>query len=352
MKAGILTLHQADNFGAVLQGYALQQTLLRLGLKNELIDLEIPASDEKEEDGLSGAAAVLKKRIRAESGKRKELFDRFRREYLISTGPVSGQELLLREKEYGIFIAGSDQVWNLRVVGADACFFLPFTDPQKRVSYAASFGSEDLPENAVNWCAARLKDFTFLSVREASGQELVKKLTGRGATLSLDPVFLPEPGGLRNLISPRGSDPYYFVYMLDFNEGLLEHAERKSRETGIPLKIVTAAFVPRFGFDAYSNAGVTDWLSLLAESEGVFTDSFHGTAFSLIFGKPFSVSGPAGKISGRSGRITELLERAGMASAYDSLSLKDSGSAASRLLPYREASLSYLKEVAGYAKNL
>ncbi len=354
MKAGILTLHQADNYGAVLQAYALQQTLLRLGLENELINTDFFDNMNTRDNTVSKTAAVLAKRAAEAEAGRKMLFDEFRNAHLRCSEKMTKQDLIRNEKDYAVFITGSDQVWNLRVKGADACYFLPFTAPEKRISYAASFGSEDIPESAAKWCAEQLKDFAKLSVRETSAIDLIRYLTKQEAVLSLDPVFLLEKQAWEALIPDKDDSPYCFLYMTDYNDELVTRAKTICEETGLELKVSTATIMPRFGFDAFSDTGVARWLGLIAGAEGVFTNSFHGTAFSLIFEKPLMVSGLGGKLSSRSGRIEELLRIAGFMEAYKSTVLCRplAGQVRQRLMPYINGSLDYLKKVTAYAKSL
>lgn len=386
MKAGILTLHQADNYGAVLQAYALQQTLLDLGLDNEILTTDFPDPSPVADRPAAGAAAVLMKRVEEENRRRREGFAQFRSRYLKCSEEYKKTELSRADEAYDLFITGSDQVWNMNVLGADACYFLPFTAPEKRFSYAASFGGEKVPENMTAWCAEQLAGFARISTREAEGQEYVKELTGRDADVCLDPVFLPGKEGWQKLLDQEDparllelteGRPYYVLYMLFQDEALMADALQTASEQGAALKVISASFLPRFGFDAWSRIGVTDWLMLFANAEGVFTNSFHGTAFALMFGKPLSVTGPKGRFSKKSGRIRELLRRAGMEAAYDGRltnapeaaedgKLQNASEAGKngkllngsetavmkRLEPEREASLCYLREVISYAETL
>ena len=354
MRAGILTLYQADNYGAVLQAFALQKTLDGLGLHGDLLatdffDRALRAS----ESPLSGPAAVLEKRMKQEEAKRKALFDSFRGAYLRCSKPWAKEDLPDANSVYTVFITGSDQVWNLAVLGADESYFLPFADPQKRVSYAASFGPASLREEVVPWCRKQLRDFALLSVRETAGKDLVKSLTGRDAAVCLDPVFLLDASEWETLALKEERAPYYLLYMMQYDEELEKRAALAARKAGADLVVVTASFLPRFGFDAWSGIGVREWLGLLLSAEGVFTNSFHGTAFSLLFEKPLLVSRLRGNLEKSSRRIDELLALSGAEAAQEGeLFFPSKGEIFRELSPAREASLAYLEEIVRYAKDL
>ncbi len=353
MKAGILTLHQADNYGAVLQAYALQQTLFDLGLDNEILTTDFPESSEDTGENLSGAAAVLAKRVREKRAERSGLFEQFRKEYLVCSKEYKKTDMARSEPVYDIFITGSDQVWNMSVLGANACYFLPFAEPGKRISYAASFGGEELPREMRAWCAEILGDFKYISVREEQAKEYICKLTGKEAVLCVDPVFLIDSAGWKKLTRNAKGKAYYLLYMLVYDEALSEQAKRTADKAGADLKVITGSFMPRFGFEAYSGISVTDWLGAFADCEAVFTNSFHGTAFALIFGKPLLAAGLKGHLNRRSGRIKELLLRAGMEDAYERTLYKaPEGAAMERLKVYTEASMNYLKKVTEYAGSI
>ncbi|MGX8702855.1 MAG: polysaccharide pyruvyl transferase family protein, partial [bacterium] len=117
MKAGILTFHLADNYGAVLQAYALRQVLLKFGVASEILTTDFSNGSYEERNCFSGAAAVLKKRILSENEKRHRLFEEFREGYLRCSPKYEDRELEKANPLYDFFIAGSDQVWNLRIPG-------------------------------------------------------------------------------------------------------------------------------------------------------------------------------------------------------------------------------------------
>lgn len=309
MKAGILTFHQADNYGAVLQAYALQTTLSRLGVESEFVAFD---GDGQRPGAPPAQSPPFAKKLWAEQGKRAALFDRFRKTRLVCAESISKERAGELDGQYDVFIAGSDQVWNFQVPGADGRYFLPFAAPGKRVSYAASFGMDVIPEDRRDWYAQRLNGFRTISVREKRGQELVRELTGRDCAVCLDPVLLLSREDWQELAPPAGGVPYVFLHMVQFDKALLERAKAFAAKQGLELRIATAGYVPQCGFPAWSETGVEQWVGLIQNAAYVFTNSFHAVAFSLLFGSPVSAAPLQEKLSGRNGRVAELLECAGM----------------------------------------
>ena len=344
MKAGILTFHEADNYGAVLQAWALQQTLKKLGAESEFLSVKTPPAPVQTLP--AGPAALFLRRVQAEGEKRAALFRQFRESRMVCSKAYEKEALSEAAGDYDLFLAGSDQIWNFRIPGADERYFLPFAPREKRFSYAASFGSEDLPEKAKEWCAGQLERFARISVREESGRRIVKELTGRDAAVSLDPTLLLEPEDWKDLFPETEREPYMLLFLLKYDESLAARAKQAAEEAGVALKTVTAAFMPQCGFSAWSSVGVGDWVGLVAGASGVFTNSFHGTVFSLLFQRPLSVAWLGGELSSRNGRIEELLKRAGLEEALDGGPVcLGNGVFRERIGKAREESLNYLKEV-------
>ncbi len=352
MKAGILTFHEADNYGAVLQAFALQQVLKKLGEESEFICVETQNTPVSET--VSGPVSLFMNRIKAEGAKRALLFEQFRKNNMICSRKYTKEKLAGINKEYDLFIAGSDQIWNFRIPGADERYFLPFVDPVKRFSYAASFGSDELPDKAKTWCSNQLEKFARISVREESGAKIVKELTGRNALVCLDPTLLLTGKEWKEIFPREKSEErYMLLFMLKYDETLISNSKKAAEALGIPLKVITAAFMPQFGFASWTGTGVSDWIKLISGAEGVFTNSFHGTVFSLLLGRPISVVRLSGELSKRNGRIEELLNRVGLQQALDGelCSLED-GTFEDKIREAREVSLNYLKDIINYAKTV
>jgi len=345
MKVGILTFHEADSYGAVLQAYALQQTLSALGAESEFVRIQMPRA-EAQPQAASGAAALFARRMQAESKKREALFSAFRQKYMRISRAYQPTDPI--DSDYDCFIAGSDQIWNFRIPGADARYFLPFAQPEKRYSYAASFGADALPEKAGAWAAVQLSQFQGLSVREASGCSIIKELTGREARVCLDPTLLPDRAHWESLTTREDTQPYVLLFLLKYDAALAEEAAQEARRLGLPLRTVTAAFMPQLGMAAWNTTGVTGWLSAIRGARRVFTNSFHGMVFSLIFGRSFRVGRLTGELSSRNGRLEELLEFLGLSGALEAVAEPDFDRIWQRLEPERAASMEYLRGIVSH----
>lgn len=342
MSIGILTFHEADSYGAVLQAYALQQIISKLGADSEFVQIKSQKKPTKE-PSLSGAAAIFARRIQEEGKKREALFEQFRQQYLKISVPYEPDTAM--DDKYSCFVAGSDQIWNFRIPGADARYFLPFAAPQKRYSYAASFGAEDLPEKAKSWVAGQLAQFQELSVREESGCRIIKELTGREAVLCLDPTLLVERKEWELLCGQERTEPYVLLFLLKYDEALVSKAKAEAEQRGIPLRVVTAAFMPQLGIGAWNGTGVIEWLSAIRNAQCVYTNSFHGIVFSIIFGRGFYVERLSGELSSRNGRIDELLAFLQLAHAYVGVAEPDYDQVWELLRERRTVSLDYLRRI-------
>ena len=346
MRAGIVTFHEADNFGAVLQAYALQQTLNKLGAESTFVSFTDKAKKEETYFPTKGPTAVFAQRIISEGKKREELFKKFREQYMKCSRDYNLKDKESINSDFDCFIAGSDQIWNFRIPGVDERFFLTFAEDKKKYSYAASFGSEEFPEKGKSWCADQLNSFQKISVRESSGQKIVKELTGRDAEVSLDPTLLLSKEEWLDIASDPGDKPYYLLFMVKYDADLHKKAKEKAEADGMELRIITAAFMPQCGFPAWSQVSVNDWVGLMAHSSGTFTNSFHGTAFSLMFERPVAVAGNAGELAKRNGRMEDLLGKAGLIEAMGGdLAKPESGKIFENLKEDRKASINYLKDV-------
>ena len=299
MKIGILTFHDTANYGALLQAYALQETLTALGTQSEFVSIK-----RKEREPVT-ANSVLAKRIETMNKQRDDLFAVFRRQYLnISELFNPGDHI---DDKYDIFIAGSDQVWNTSIPYVDSRYFLPFASPEKRYSYAAGFGEGKFTENTREWIADQLKQFHEISVREEAGRTIVKELTGRDSIVCVDPVLLPPKEKWEAIISKQDRAPYLLLFLLQYDASFVQTAKAEAVKRGLEPVVVTAGYMPQLGFDAWVKTSVTDWLSLVANAACVFTDSFHATAVCLIFQKEFCVKPLGGELQNRNSRISELL---------------------------------------------
>ena len=278
-----------------MQAYALVQTLAGMGYTAEVIDYRCPKI-QKELDSLSKGRNIVKNFFYL---KKKAEFDSFNKKYLqlSSLGAKSIDDKL---KEYDVLITGSDQVWNKSITGNDWVYFLRDVD-QCKISYAASCGDGvDLTEQD----AQNIKTFNAVSVRENILQDKLNSLGVESVTVC-DPTILVGKEAFARLSRTRlCKDKYVFVFMIWKSKKLMENATRFANSKGI--KVISNKDCVKFLF----HSRPIDFVSWIANADYVFTNSFHGTVFSLLFHRPFisSVVKPNGKINTR---VQELLSTVG-----------------------------------------
>lgn len=308
-KIGIVTFHSANNYGAVLQAYALQEYLAQCNIEPEIVDYR-NAVFEKQYRSFSLESKNPKTILRTILNypivrKKEKVFAAFRRRYL-KMGEAYGEDTIEKaDDHYDAFVFGSDQVWNCRLTHNDPNYFGAFiTDPGKLYSYAASFGDRHSDPSEYT---DLLKRFRSVSVRESEGVRQFAALTGRSdAKAVADPVFLLERDAWERLAlestKKSGAGNYIFLYTLKGKTtSLMQAAQYLSAKTGLPI-IEFQAWVsrkPKHVKPRYAD-GPTDFLRWIQNAKFVLTDSFHCTAFSIIFQKNFwvrtGVAEPGGRI--------------------------------------------------------
>ena len=290
MKTATITFHNTNNFGAALQCYALQQSLLALGVENEVLDYTSPYLNKPyklsalEEKGvIRYFLGMVYSLLRMP---RNKAFRKFRR-LLILSKPLNKDTIKTIENEYDLFITGSDQVWNGSLVGYDDSYFLHFVkDGNKKGSYAASFGFLKIEEELKPKYRELLQNYKYYNVRETSGSDILKDLFGVDANVTVDPTLLIDKDSWSRAANNVGiNEPYILVYQISPSGKLIEVVKQLTKQTG--LKIVAVPFIMGCYFDYIPNPtlGPSEWVGLFQNASYVVTDSFHGTAFSMIFNR-------------------------------------------------------------------
>ena len=195
------------------------------------------------------------------------------------------------KEQYDFFIAGSDQIWNpyYSFVGTDLDF-LTFVEDKRKIAYAASFGVSSLPSEKVPQYKEYLCDFSKISTREDAGADIVFSLTGRRVPVVLDPVLLLEAGQWRKVAKkprnmPKG--PYTLVYSVESMSEELKNAVEEEKKNHQVLE------VRKLNGKEWA-VGPAEFLYLIDHADKLLTDSFHGTAFSVLFHTPFYIYGRSG----------------------------------------------------------
>ena len=295
MRIGILTFHFAYNYGAILQAYALSTYLSKCGHDVKIINYfpdelrhlytlnPFIVSRKKE------VLAKIKKLPRC--AKQFRLFEKFKANDLPCTEEISRENLSKCNNSFDVFIVGSDQVWNNRILADIAPYFLTFVEDNKtKISYAASFGSIDISKEYKYSLSAYLEKFNTISVREKEAVCLLDDV-GITSVAVVDPVFLLNRKEWLSLVSniavSKNIKKYIFYYILEPDAKLDEYVKSRAKEEGKVIIVVhpTCERLSSIKEAVYlNNVGPKEFLSLLINAEIVVTNSFHATAFAAMFG--------------------------------------------------------------------
>lgn len=303
MNIKTITCYDVYNVGASLQAYALETYLKNLGHEVEIIDYKPEYLVHYKLLGIGNPVydkpilrvlyqlAKLPGRIKRKYGKRKREFDKFTKQYLSVTVKryESNEELKEELPEADVYFAGSDQIWNtLFQNGKDPAFYLDFApDTSVKASYAASFATEDVIDEWKTKVKRWLNKLDFISVRESSGVNIVKRLVDKDVVQVVDPVFLLEANDWEKMEKEvRVSKPYVLIYDFDNNKELNAYAHNIAEQNGWKVY----SFLKNDNCDkSFHEEGPEVFLWLIHHAEFIASNSFHATAFSIIFQKQFAV---------------------------------------------------------------
>ncbi len=295
MNIGILTFHNADNLGAVLQAAALTQYINEELGDAEVIDFVPNNQCGKKKHPIYRLLSSIKQRVFAFKSRngyeRRKKFIEFRnKELRISKRKYYGdKEMELAAGRYDILISGSDQILNTTLSGSSKSFYLCFDDNSKKISYASSFGRTDITNEEKEMIKSELVNFDALSFRESSGQDIVFDLIKNKGELVVDPVFLLDANRWRKkCVIHCDNQKYIFVYAME-NTLILKDAILKVKEKhDLPIIMVKGGKeLPDVEGVVDYQCGPREFLHYIDNAEYVVTNSFHGIAFSILFGKQF-----------------------------------------------------------------
>ena len=312
MRIGVLTLPLHNNFGGILQAYALQQVLNNLGHDTVLIDKskyvslgpwykKYPIYFKRTihkyvmRKDIVVRADVEQNRIPKTIAKHTDLFiDKYIKRFF--TKDFSN----IKKEYFDVIIVGSDQIWRPKYFfSAIENAYLDFAKEWdiKRIAYAASFGTEEweYSDEQTSNCAALLKKFNAVSVRESSAVKLCKEKFGVETQHVLDPTLLLKEEDYIKLFertkTPQ-SEGNLFCYILDKGKETSSIIDGISKDKVLsPFYINSRYEEPNAPLEERIQQPVEKWLRAFHDAEFIITDSFHACVFSIIFNKPFIVYG-------------------------------------------------------------
>ena len=326
-KIGIITYYyNSRNYGGLLQSYALEHYLIDLGYDAKQICVSYIKRDKSiqkkrlksifEEEGFINLVIRIFKNIikrinnifnrtlgkifNADShiNSREESVKHFRDDLILHTDDIYDQSTINNCKEFDVYICGSDQVWRgiNRYDDLNPAYWLTFVESNKsKISYAASISLPNIPRGAELKVKKALLDFDAISVREKSDKEILQKILDRSVDWVVDPTMLLSKKEWNKLCvyNKYKEQNYIFAYFLGGNTGIRKWVMKFAKKND--LQVITIPYLldtfrisdVRFGDIRLSSVSPQLWLTLIKDAKYVFTDSFHGTVFSLLFHKQF-----------------------------------------------------------------
>lgn len=357
MKIGILTFHRADNYGAVLQCYALQEILKERGDEVEVINYAQQSIDVAYEGEPKTFGWLLKRlfsfhkyfryltvlpRIRRNKQKRKK-FSAFRKEFLRISPQCDGNHI---PTDYDRYVIGSDQLFSLNITnGLDPVYSgnFPMKEGARRISYAVSLNEKSFFEIGESGWKAILNRFDAFSLRESVYAGMLSKITDVSIPSCVDPTLLVDAMPVWNTVADKAEAPsdsvviYEVRYQKGNEKSLRQKAHRLAFELGVKTVDLSQA--------AY---GVEEWLACIRSARCVVTSSFHATVFALLFKRPLL----AFRLhDGGDARYVDLLSSLGLSTCIHDLDYVPTGvpetdytDLESRLRDLRRSSLDYLQK--------
>lgn len=314
MKTLTITFHHSANYGATLQTYALHQVIKRMGHENVVFEyVSKPVSQKMVfspkvflRNVYMKIVSILRKR---ENKRLQESFIHFHNHHIAKTRPYNDMDDLRNDvPDVDVLITGSDQVWNIKGTQSFVpARFLDFGNKNLlRFSYAASLEKLDYTDEQKSYVKERLKDFKGISLRETSARDYIHSFTGYDCVQVLDPVLLLSVAKWNELaVEPRIKEPYILCYQVLSHPLMQKTVDYLKKKTGYKVVSVTPGIIRWINSDyTLYDVSPEEFLGLYKNAKMVVTTSFHGTAFAILYNKPFVVLAKDGSVN----RIRDLLK--------------------------------------------
>lgn len=302
-KIGIITLGGYFNYGNRLQNYALQEAIKDYVLDVDTIRNNTSSVYSEKRDFLTRLKGksplliykILKNKIktfmtRNITNKRTEVFKKFTLNYINETDFMILDNGVMESlsSRYNYYIAGSDQVWNPDYLLGTSVNFLTFVPKNKRISYAASFGVSSISPKWEDKYKEWLSDMNHISVREEDGAKIIKDLIGIDVPVLVDPTLLLTKEKWLSIAKEANNKPKG-KYLLTYFLGGVPKAYKKEIKRLTKkhkLDIINLGNIREK--DTYIT-GPSEFIDYINSCSVMYTDSFHGTVFSILLEKPFVV---------------------------------------------------------------
>lgn len=310
MKVAIVTITKGSNHGNKLQNLAVQNIIENLGFEVETLRNN---EDVLRRTKISTLKSTIKKFLvgrRLVHKRREAMFEAFKENYLKMSKYHIDNDNVANDIQnyYDFFVCGSDQIWNPNFLENGPANFLQFVPENKRISFAPSFGSSFIPESRKQEFKKYMEGLPFLSVREMQGAKMIKDLTGRDATVLVDPTLLLSKEYWLSISREPQKAPkrdYLLTYFLGkVSREKYRAVQALARKNNLIIRNLASAN------DKYTyTSGPSEFIYLINSAAIFLTDSFHGAVFSIILEKPFIVFNRDGKMPSMSSRLDTLLSK-------------------------------------------
>lgn len=353
LKVGILTFHRAHNYGAVLQCYALQETLKSLGYDVWVIDYRQKAI-ERAYKFLSLHNLISKVKLPNDlyvyitscfnRKKRGSLFNNFRKTFLNLTNPCHSSNDI---PNMDLYIVGSDQVWNARITKGVDDVYWGNTSSNKRgkfICYAvsANFSTATIEEHdKIKRC---LNNFSVISFRENKSKKYLLEIFGVNSRIDIDPVVLANKNVWNKMFANNDYSKirYVLLYQVRYRKGEKDILVQKAKQLAIKLQCTLIDVSDLLKFSP------SDFVSLVKTAQYVVTSSFHAAVFSVIFQRPLY----AVKLhDGHDERYVDFLESVGLGNLLVDLDFdpeprdRDYSKSIEAIKSLKEKSILYLQNI-------
>ena len=324
MNIDIITRHSVPNYGSLLQSYATQKAIEKIGHESEIIDYT--RYEERYESlantlvkGKKWDKNILLRTIyimiqKPNYTKMYKKFKSYRKNFLKETEKEYGslEELENNKPIADVYCSGSDQIWGkIGTANYDGAYFLEFARNEKCIAYASSFGKTKLNEQLEQKLDFLLKKYSTILVREKSAKEILQERNFENVEQVLDPTFLltkKEWSELAKKSKKKIKEKYVLVYQLHDNKKFDEYAKKIAKEKKLKLFRISPSLyhIARSGKLVYL-PDQYEFLNYFENAEYILTDSFHATVFSIIFNKKFIDILPLNNTGTRIESILQLL---------------------------------------------
>lgn len=316
-KIGILTFHKAANYGAVLQAYALENAIAERSnkIEVEIIDYYCKKIEDSYAVYNPNTGNIKKEIIRLpfcamKRIRKRKIFNDFVSHYLvISNKRYTFNTIAESIHEYDAFIVGSDQIWNDILTNKDLHYCLDFVPERiKKFSYAASFGNVSNNQDTEKKYMEAICQFQSISVRELSSKEKLVAHGRKDCFVSPDPTFLLEKKQWIEFarFGRKLEKQYVLIYELTPGRKLVEFAKSLAVKNKLKVVFLNESYTRHPEIEHIRGANPVDFVSLIQHAKYVVTNSFHGTAFSIICNTNFWVETISQKNTNN--RICNLLQ--------------------------------------------